>query len=96
MDGYKLFRRDRQGRRGGGVALYVRDCFDCIELNNCDDKVKCLWVKMRGKANKADVLLGVFYRPPNQDEEDDEAFCKQLAEVPQLLAHVGDFNLPDI
>ena len=29
MDGYKLFRRDRQGRRGGGVALYGRECFDC-------------------------------------------------------------------
>ena len=28
MDGYKLFRRDRQGRRGGGVALCVRECFD--------------------------------------------------------------------
>ena len=27
MDGYKLFRKDRQGRRGG-VALYVRECFD--------------------------------------------------------------------
>ena len=24
MDGYKLFRRDRQGRKGGGVAVYVR------------------------------------------------------------------------
>ncbi|GAB0206965.1 hypothetical protein GRJ2_003162100 [Grus japonensis] len=43
MDGYKLFRRDRQGRRGGGVALYVRECFDCIELDDCDDKVECLW-----------------------------------------------------
>jgi len=66
MDGYKLFRRDRQGKRGGGMALYVRDCFDCIELNDCDDKVECLGVKMRGKANKADILLGVCYRPPNQ------------------------------
>ena len=34
MDGYKLFRRDRQGRRGGGVALYVRECFDRLELND--------------------------------------------------------------
>ena len=24
MDGYKLFKRDREGRRGGGIALYVR------------------------------------------------------------------------
>ncbi|PKU46846.1 nipped-b-like protein [Limosa lapponica baueri] len=34
LDGYKLFRRDRPGRRGGGVALYVRECFDCLELND--------------------------------------------------------------
>jgi len=81
VDGYKLFRRDRQGRRGSGVALCVRECFDCIELNDYDDKVECLWVKTRGRANKADILLRVCYRPPNQDEEVDEAFYKQLAEV---------------
>ncbi|GAB0207466.1 mitochondrial enolase superfamily member 1 [Grus japonensis] len=44
MDGYKLFRRDRQGRRGGGVALYVRECFDCLELDDGDERVECLWV----------------------------------------------------
>ena len=54
MDGYKLFRRDRQGRRGGGVGLYVRECFDCLELNDGDDRVQCLWIRIRGKANKAD------------------------------------------
>ena len=53
---------------------------------------------MRGKANKADILIGVCYRPSNQDEEVDEVFCKMLAEVSQSLAlvFVGDFNLPDI
>jgi len=80
------------------VSLYVRDCFDCIELDDCDDKVECLWVKMRGKANKADILLGVCYRPPNQDEEVDEIFYKRLAKASQSLALVlvRDFNLPDI
>ncbi|KAK4810629.1 hypothetical protein QYF61_007366 [Mycteria americana] len=43
MDGYKLFRRDRRGRRGGGVALYVRECLDSLELNDGDDRVECLW-----------------------------------------------------
>ena len=33
VDGYKLFRRDRQGRRGDGVAIYVRECFHCTELH---------------------------------------------------------------
>jgi len=98
MDGHKLFRRDRRGKRGGGVALYVRDCFDCTELDAYDDKVECLWVKMRGKVNKAGILLGVCYRPPNQDEEADKVFYKRLAEVSQTLALVlmRDFNLPDI
>jgi len=52
---------------------------------------------MRGKANKADILLGVCYRSPNQDEEVDEAFYKQLAEVLQSLALVlmGHFKLAD-
>jgi len=97
-DDYKIFRRDRRGKRGSGVALYVRDCFDCIELDDCDDKVECLWVKMRGKANKADILLGVCYRPPNQDEEADKVFYKRPAGVSQSLALVvaGDFILPDI
>jgi len=53
---------------------------------------------MRGQANKAYILLGVCYRPPNQDDEVDEVFYKRLAEVSQLLALVlvGDFNLLDI
>jgi len=34
VDGYKCFGRDRQGRRGSGVALYLRECFACLELNN--------------------------------------------------------------
>ena len=33
IDGYKLFRRDRQGRRGGGVALYVRDCLIALSTS---------------------------------------------------------------
>lgn len=28
MEGYRIFRRDRHGRRFGGVALCVRECFD--------------------------------------------------------------------
>lgn len=41
MGGCQLFRRDKQGEGGSGVALYVRECFECLELNNGDDKVEC-------------------------------------------------------
>ena len=80
MDGYKLFRKDRQGRRGGGVALYVKECFEVTELMTGDNKVESLWVKIRGRADKAGILVSV-YRLPNQDEETDEVFYEQLAEA---------------
>ncbi|RMC12189.1 hypothetical protein DUI87_11325 [Hirundo rustica rustica] len=98
LDGYKLFRRDRKGRRGRGVALYIRKAFDTIGIETNEDGVECLWVRIKGKANKADILLGVSYHPPNQGEEVDNLFYKQLENVSgsSALVLVGDFNMPDI
>ncbi|KAK4807079.1 hypothetical protein QYF61_018420 [Mycteria americana] len=67
MEDYRLFRRDRQGRRGGGVALYARERFDCTALAVNSDVVESLWVGIRGKENKGDVVVGVYYRSPSQD-----------------------------
>ena len=55
-------------------------------------------MRIRGKACRGDILVGVFYRLLNQDEEMDEAFYEQLAEVVRspALVLVGDFNFPDI
>ena len=73
----------RTGKEGGVVVWlsYVRECFDVTELMAGDDKVESLWVKIRGRADKADILVGVCYRLPNQDEGTDEGFYKQLAEA---------------
>ncbi|RMC21288.1 hypothetical protein DUI87_02149 [Hirundo rustica rustica] len=98
LDGYKLFRRDRKGRRGGGVALYIKEVFDTISIKTNEYGVGCLWVRIKGKTNKADILLGVCNRPPNQEEEVDNLFYKQLQNISgsSALVLVGDFNLPDI
>jgi len=42
MDGYKLSRKDRQRRRGSGMALYVKECFEVTELMTGDNKVESL------------------------------------------------------
>ena len=31
--GYGLYRTDRIGRTGGGVCMYVRNCFLCTDIN---------------------------------------------------------------
>ena len=58
---------------------YARESFDVVELGAGNDKVESLWVRIT--ANKVDILVGVCYRLPNQDEEMDEVFYEQLAEV---------------
>ena len=62
----------------------------------CQSKLSPCGIK--GKANKLDILVGVCCRSPNQDEETNDAFYKQLAEVVQSPTHVlmGDFSFPDI
>jgi len=44
MEGCRLFRSDRQGRQGGGLALYVRERSDCTALTIRDDVFESLWV----------------------------------------------------
>ncbi|KAJ7423789.1 hypothetical protein BTVI_08759 [Pitangus sulphuratus] len=58
MDVYKLFRKDRQGRRASGVARYVKECFKRIELKASDDKIECLW----SFKTKAGMSLVVTYK----------------------------------
>ena len=98
IEGYRLFRKDRQGRRGG--AHYVRKGIDCEELclRNSHNQVKSLWVKIEDRSSKGHLVVGVCYRPPDQGEPVDEAFLLQLQEVSCLraLVLIGDFNHPDI
>jgi len=100
MDGYRLFRKDRPTKRGAGVSLNVREQLECIELGLGTDKerVESLWLRIKGQAHKGDITVGVYYRPPDQEQEVDEAFYSQLkaASQSQALVLVGDFNHPDI
>ena len=72
--------------------------YECVEINNVDDRVECVWIRIKAKANKTDVIVGVCYRPTTQDEEVDERLYKHLGEVSRSLPLVlaGDFNFPDI
>lgn len=56
------------------MSLCVGECFDVVELRAGNDKVESIWLRTRGSADKADILVGVWYRPSNLDEETDEVF----------------------
>lgn len=54
-----FFRKDRPGRQGGGVALYVQGHLECLEL--ClrvdDERVESLWVRIKGQTSKGDTVV---------------------------------------
>ena len=93
IDGYRLF------RRGRGIALYIKKSVQCEELSlkNSHKQVRSLQVRIRDRGNKGDLVVGVYYRLPDQGEPTDEAFFLQLQEAScsQFLVLLGDFSHPD-
>jgi len=100
MGDYTLFRKDRPTRKGGGFALYVREKLEWIELclGADEERVDSLRVRIKGQVHVDDIVVGVYYRPPDQEEEVDEAFYRQLnvALQSQALVLMGYFNHPDV
>lgn len=47
------------------LEVSVESCLACIMIHAGNDKIESLGVRIRGRANKAGLLLGVCYRPPN-------------------------------
>lgn len=63
---------------------------ECIKLSLGADKetVESLWVRIKEQANMRDAVVGVYYRPPDEDGETDEAFYRQLKVASQSHALV--------
>jgi len=96
IDGYRLFRRDRWGKRGASVALYTKKSIQCEELSlkNGHKQVESLWVRIRDRGNKGNLVVGVYYRPPDQGQPTDEAFFLELQETSHSQSLI--FNHPNI
>ena len=63
VDGYSLFRRDRTGRRGGGVAVYVSRRLQASVWNCPSDSpdYELMWVKV--EVTNHLILIGALYHP---------------------------------
>lgn len=47
MDGDRLFRGDKQGRRSEEVALYVAEGVEFVELTVGNGSVESIWIKLK-------------------------------------------------
>ena len=97
--GYSLFRCDRDGRQGGGVALYVRDDLTCETLGSIDNGVCELLVVQIHQLN---TVVAVLYRPPDTRIAEftpilsqlDTLLCELQDPTPNIVL-MGDFNFQD-
>ena len=64
--GYDLYYKNRENKRGGGVAAYVRESLKCKireEFCSLDTDIEHLWLEFQGKNRHSHLLIGVFYQP---------------------------------
>ena len=98
IDGYTLFYKDRENRRGGGVAMYVRDSLQCSVNSKIktDNKAESLWVDIKEGAQS--VVLGLVYRPPNASDEINSSIWQEINRAGRYsqVCVTGDFNYRDI
>lgn len=65
INNYRLFRRDRPGRAGGGVCIYIHESYKTKELTNISHpSLEMTWVQIT--LRKRIVSVGCLYRPPNE------------------------------
>ena len=71
LPGYRMFKKDRIGKEGGGVLLYVRECLNPVECPIVTEH-ELLGVVLNKLEKKLHIYL--VYRPPHQAVEKDENF----------------------
>ncbi|GAB0209762.1 hypothetical protein GRJ2_003441900 [Grus japonensis] len=69
-----------------------------LHLGMDEEPTESLWVRIKGSTGTGDIIVGVCYRPPNQEDQVDEALYRQIgaASRSQALVLMGDFNHPNI
>lgn len=92
LNGYHLFRNDRQSY-AGGVAMYIKNTIKCSILKNTEDtgKTECLFAEIGSSVNK--LLIGTIYRPDKH--VDPKPFLMLLEKLTFKYSNViliGDFN----
>ena len=93
LEGYAMFRKDRMGRRGGGVLLYTKDTIQGykVQLQEEADSNEAIWGKLI--TGHTTVTIGVVYRCPNITKQNNEKIHNAISEVSKGDCIImGEFN----
>ena len=96
---YQVFRQDRNGSRGGGVLLAIKDTLKCNLVKQCTvGNCECIFVDVLVNSSEY-MRYGLIYRPPDTSLDNSRLLFDTVydcLENVKLYTLLGDFNLPDI
>ena len=97
LEGYVIFRKDKMGKGGGGVLLYIKETIPAYEeqLQEEADCKEALWCNL--VTGHTTITIGVVYRCPNITIQNNEKVHNAISEVSKGDCIImGDFNLGNI
>ena len=81
IPGYQLEYRNRENRRGGGVAVYISDKIKGYkvrkDIHRVIPDIEQLWLEVEGKNKNHSFLIGTVYQP-NSDIASKEEWLQSL------------------
>ena len=93
LTGHVMLKKDRIGRRGGGVILHIKESVQAYEVKlereaDCDEAVWCNIV-----TGNSTLTIGLVYRSLNINEEDNTKTQNAIKEVSKGECIImGEFN----
>ncbi|XP_051789513.1 uncharacterized protein LOC127529574 [Erpetoichthys calabaricus] len=99
IEGYTFFRKDRQNRKGGGVAVYAKQDLNVslLQLDDEPHRSEDMWLRLENIRERG-LILGMCYRPPNSDSNFNTHLFSNIkkASLQGDIIVMGDFNYPNI
>ena len=102
IDGFEIFRSDREGYRNGGVIIYAKSHIQLglkVLLSLSLNKIDVLILESKVK----NMIIVCVYRPPDSNYESFDCVMRRIEDVIEeyggpgrTLVVAGDFNLPII
>ena len=100
LDGFVFIHRDRDQRKGGGVAMFVKDNITFKRREDLEKSVPASLMIEIALKNSKPFLVGCFYRPPETSRYSSESYNSSLqSHLSDVLKEnkeeimLGDFNV---
>lgn len=95
ISGYSIYRSDRKGKKGGGVALYTSNNIKSQLVHQMSKENVYEEITICTTINKKQTIIACIYRPPNGEfnlfHENFEVFLKRFSSKNIIIT--GDFNI---